>query len=57
MPVYSKLAKYGLSNNPNVLPTTKDITGDAAESCEIAPDPHRQQEALELRGLSADGSR
>src|SRR5688572_9802480 len=38
VPVYSKLAKYGLSNKPNVLPTTKDITGDAAESWEIAPD-------------------
>jgi ABC-type transport system substrate-binding protein len=47
MMVYSKLAKYGLSKKPNVLPTTKEITGDAAESWEITPDA--TQITLKLR--------
>ena len=37
MPVYSKLAKYGMGRNEE-LPTTEMITGDAAESWEATPD-------------------
>jgi len=37
MPVYSKLAKFGMGRNGQ-LPTTDMITGDAAESWEATPD-------------------